>query len=76
MSPVFSARVWTRGTFDFAFGRLEVRAKLPRGDWLWPGEFFPVSQTSKKQMQSKLFENFASRGLISGLIQKLVRYYA
>lgn len=39
MSPVFSARVWTRGTFDFAFGRIEIRAKLPRGDWLWPGWF-------------------------------------
>lgn len=23
-------------TFSFKYGRLEVRAKLPRGDWLWP----------------------------------------
>jgi beta-glucanase (GH16 family) len=31
-----SARLRTAGTMSFRYGRLEVRAKLPRGDWIWP----------------------------------------
>ena len=34
--PVRSARLSTKGTRGIAFGKVEVRAKLPRGDWLWP----------------------------------------
>lgn len=37
LPPVKSARVRTVSTFSFMYGRVEVRAKLPRGDWLWPG---------------------------------------
>jgi hypothetical protein len=36
LNPVQSARVRTAGTFSFKYGRLEVEAKLPRGDWIWP----------------------------------------
>jgi beta-glucanase (GH16 family) len=32
--PVTSATFRSRRTFKF--GRLEIRARLPRGDWLWP----------------------------------------
>jgi hypothetical protein len=35
--PVFSARVRTRQHFSFCYGQVEVRAKLPAGDWLFPG---------------------------------------
>ncbi len=31
-----SAAVRTVESFAFTYGRVEVRAKLPRGDWLWP----------------------------------------
>ncbi|KDR21902.1 Beta-1,3-glucan-binding protein 1 [Zootermopsis nevadensis] len=34
--PVQSARIRTINSFSFLYGRVEVRAKLPRGDWLWP----------------------------------------
>eukprot|EP00931_Biecheleriopsis_adriatica_P023890 TRINITY_DN14998_c0_g1_i1.p1 TRINITY_DN14998_c0_g1~~TRINITY_DN14998_c0_g1_i1.p1 ORF type:complete len:461 (+),score=59.41 TRINITY_DN14998_c0_g1_i1:66-1448(+) len=34
LPPVTSASMRTRNSFRF--GRLEVRARLPRGDWLWP----------------------------------------
>ncbi|KAF2427548.1 concanavalin A-like lectin/glucanase [Tothia fuscella] len=34
--PVRSARLTTRGTKSIQYGRIEVTAKLPRGDWLWP----------------------------------------
>ena len=34
--PVRSARLTTKGTKSLRYGRVEVVAKLPRGDWLWP----------------------------------------
>lgn len=36
LPPIQSAKVRTYESFSFKYGRLEVRAKLPRGDWLWP----------------------------------------
>ncbi|XP_065346175.1 beta-1,3-glucan-binding protein-like [Cloeon dipterum] len=34
--PIQSARIYSKKSFGFHYGRVEVRAKLPRGDWLWP----------------------------------------
>lgn len=34
--PVRSARLTTRDSKSLKYGRVEVTAKLPRGDWLWP----------------------------------------
>ncbi|KAH8267860.1 hypothetical protein KR026_009461 [Drosophila bipectinata] len=34
--PVFSAQIHTRNSFSFKYGKIEVRAKLPKGDWLFP----------------------------------------
>jgi len=36
LNPVQSAAIRTAHAFSFKYGRVEVRAKLPRGDWLWP----------------------------------------
>lgn len=36
LNPIQSARIRTAETFNFKYGRVEVRAQLPRGDWLWP----------------------------------------
>lgn len=36
INPIQSARLRTANTFSFKYGRLEVEAKLPRGDWIWP----------------------------------------
>lgn len=36
LNPVKSARIRTVESFTFTYGKVEVRAKLPRGDWLWP----------------------------------------
>lgn len=35
--PVYSARLHTQDLFTVQYGRIEVRAKIPSGDWLWPG---------------------------------------
>ena len=34
--PVRSARLTTQGTRSILYGRVEVVAKVPKGDWLWP----------------------------------------
>uniref|UniRef100_A0A7S2TPW5 GH16 domain-containing protein n=1 Tax=Lotharella oceanica TaxID=641309 RepID=A0A7S2TPW5_9EUKA len=36
LNYIQSGRVRTAESFSFKYGRVEVRAALPRGDWLWP----------------------------------------
>ncbi|XP_052126948.1 beta-1,3-glucan-binding protein-like isoform X2 [Frankliniella occidentalis] len=36
LPPVLSGRISTRKTFSFRYGVIEVRAKLPSGDWIYP----------------------------------------
>jgi len=36
INPVQSARLTTRISHNIQFGKVEVVAKIPRGDWLWP----------------------------------------
>ncbi len=36
LNSVQSARMRTVNSFSFNYGRVEVRAQLPSGDWLWP----------------------------------------
>ena len=38
INPIQSARLRTVNSFNFRYGRVEVEAKMPKGDWLWPGE--------------------------------------
>ena len=37
INPVRSARLSTKNSFAFKYGRVEVVAKIPKGNWLWPG---------------------------------------
>lgn len=36
LNPVKSASLRTAESFYFKYGKVEVRAQLPKGDWLWP----------------------------------------
>ncbi|CAB3369581.1 Hypothetical predicted protein [Cloeon dipterum] len=36
LNPIKSARLRTANSFTFQYGQVEVRAKMPAGDWLWP----------------------------------------
>ena len=36
LNPIKSAALRTAESFTFKYGKVEVRAKLPKGDWLWP----------------------------------------
>ncbi len=47
LPPVQSARLSTQGKVSIAFGKVEVRAKLPTGDWLWPAIWMLPEDESK-----------------------------
>lgn len=36
LNPIKSASLRTVESCFFKYGRVEVRARLPKGDWLWP----------------------------------------
>jgi len=36
LNPTVSARIRSSRGFNFQYGRVEVRARMPKGDWLWP----------------------------------------
>ncbi len=36
LNPIQSARIRTSTSLNIKYGRIEVRARMPRGDWLWP----------------------------------------
>jgi len=36
INPIQSARLRSSRSFNFKYGRVEIRAKLPVGDWIWP----------------------------------------
>ncbi|CAG0924448.1 unnamed protein product, partial [Notodromas monacha] len=36
LNPTTSARLRTVNSFSFKYGKVEIRAKMPRGDWIWP----------------------------------------
>lgn len=36
VNPIKSARIRTVNSFAFKYGTVEIRAKMPAGDWLWP----------------------------------------
>ena len=39
IQPTMSARLRTYERFSFKFGRIEISAQMPEGDWLWPGQY-------------------------------------
>lgn len=36
INPISSARMRSSRGFNFRYGRVEVRARMPKGDWMWP----------------------------------------
>jgi beta-glucanase (GH16 family) len=46
LNPVRSARLTTKGKKIIKYGRIEVVAKQPAGDWLWPAIWYVVPPLS------------------------------
>lgn len=63
VNPVKSARINTRKGASIKFGRIEVVAKLPAGDWLWPAIWMlPVNNTYGPWPASGEIDIMESRG--------------
>lgn len=46
INPVMSSRISTINSTSITYGKIEIRAKLPKGDWLWPALWMlPVDNT-------------------------------
>jgi hypothetical protein len=61
--PVLSGRITTRPGATIKYGRIEVTAKLPAGDWLWPAIWMmPVDSVYGAWPQSGEIDIAESRG--------------
>lgn len=61
--PVRSARINTKDSHSITYGRVEVVAKLPAGDWLWPAIWMmPVNDTYGPWPASGEIDIVESRG--------------
>lgn len=62
-----SARLRSVKSFSFAYGRLEIKAKLPKGDWIWPALWLlPKDQAYGKWPASGEIDLMESRGNAPG----------
>ncbi|KAF8234508.1 concanavalin A-like lectin/glucanase [Tricholoma matsutake] len=63
INPVMSARINTKGKVGIRYGRVEIKAKLPRGDWLWPAVWMlPENDTYGKWPLSGEIDILEARG--------------
>lgn len=63
INPVKSARIRTVDSVSIAFGKVEVVAKLPTGDWLWPAIWMlPVEETYGEWPASGEIDIMEARG--------------
>ena len=63
INPVMSARISTKRSHAITYGRVEVVAKLPRGDWIWPSIWMlPLAETYGPWPASGEIDIMQSRG--------------
>lgn len=63
INPISSARVRTAESFGFTYGRVEVTAQLPKGDWIWPAIWLlPTDQAYGTWPASGEIDIMESRG--------------
>lgn len=63
LPPIESARINTRDSFSIRYGRVEITAKLPVGDWIWPAMWMlPANNTYGLWPQSGEIDIAESRG--------------
>ena len=63
INPVRSARINTKGKKSIRYGKVEIVAKMPVGDWLWPALWMlPVKETYGPWPASGEIDIVESRG--------------
>lgn len=70
INPIRSTKIYTRESFAFKFGVVEIRAKLPAGDWLWPALWLMPKDSVyggwPRSGEIDLMEGRGNRNLFSG----------
>lgn len=49
LPPIVSGRMTTR-SLAFTYGTIHIRAKLPQGDWLYPGRFLILINITERNL--------------------------
>ncbi|ODO09972.1 hypothetical protein I350_02196 [Cryptococcus amylolentus CBS 6273] len=63
INPVQTARLITKNTVSLKYGKVEVKAKFPTGDWLWPRVMLlPVNETYGTWPRSGQIDIMSGRG--------------
>jgi len=63
INPVMSAAMRTPLSFSFTYGKVETRAKMPAGDWIWPAIWMmPVREAYGNWPTSGEIDIVESRG--------------
>lgn len=63
LNPIMSSAMRTPLSFSFTYGRVESRAKMPAGDWIWPAIWMmPVRETYGNWPTSGEIDIVESRG--------------
>lgn len=55
INPIRSAKIRTLDSFSFKYGKVEISAKMPTGDWLIPGTHFQRYFSVSKSFQLFVF---------------------
>ena len=70
VNPTKSARLRTVNSFAFKYGTIEIRAKMPAGDWLWPALWMMPKMNAYGSWPSSgeidIMESRGNRGLFNG----------
>jgi beta-glucanase (GH16 family) len=70
INPIRSTRIDTRNSFGFVYGEMEIRAKMPAGDWLWPALWLMPFHNAyggwPRSGEIDLLETRGNRNLFSG----------
>lgn len=75
INPVQSARLTTRQSLNIKYGKVEVVAKFPTGDWLWPSiTMLPVNETYGAWPRSGQIDILTGRGNNASYVNRGVDY--
>jgi hypothetical protein len=59
INPIQSSRLTTVNSSSIRYGRVEISAKIPTGDWIWPALWMmPVRDTYGPWVSQKCFNAF------------------
>jgi len=75
INPVRTARLTTVNSVNLKYGKVEVKAKFPTGDWLWPRiTLLPVNETYGAWPLSGQIDILSARGNNASYPQRGVDY--